>query len=169
MSFKKRVRKLFCKHKFFVPLQFGPRICTEGSISSFWQKGGSHLLVSHCLGLLLSSPIRPNQVQHVGSLIFFSNNFFILQQRRISFIIASRVWQHVVCKGESLLKRKMDTHVWTYSCVARLKREWETEKERKRGGIFDLDASFYMLLGLAPERPLEELFGRKEIYEFTQV
>ena len=47
----------------------GPRIRTDGLNSS--SKRGSHFLVPHCLGLLLPSPLRSNQVLHLVSLIFF--------------------------------------------------------------------------------------------------
>ena len=56
---------------FFLLLQFGPRLRTESSICSSWLKGVSHFLVLPCLGLLLPFPLRPNQVPHVVSLIFF--------------------------------------------------------------------------------------------------
>ena len=63
----------------FCAFSCGPQIRTEGSISSSWQKGGSHFLVIHCLGLLLPSPLRSNQVPHVVSLIFFLEiNFYNL-------------------------------------------------------------------------------------------
>ena len=49
--------------------QFCPRIRTKGQTSSL-TKGGSYFLVPHCLGLLISSPFRPNQAPHLVSRFF---------------------------------------------------------------------------------------------------
>ena len=62
---------------FFVSLQFGPRIRTEGQNSSSWQKEEGSFLVPYCQGLFLPFPLRPNQVPHVVSLIFFLRNKFL--------------------------------------------------------------------------------------------
>ena len=66
-TFKKRVKKPFFWLIF-------PAF-TVLSSNSYWEfnsssKRGSHFLVPHCEGLLLPSPLRPNQVPHVVSLIF---------------------------------------------------------------------------------------------------
>ena len=50
----------------------GPQIRSDALNSS--SKRGSHFLVPHCLELFLPSPLRPNQVPHVVSLIFFLKN-----------------------------------------------------------------------------------------------
>ena len=50
----------------------GPQIRTEDSISSSWQKGGSHILVPHCLGLHLLSPLWPKSSAARGRPVFSS-------------------------------------------------------------------------------------------------
>ena len=67
-------------------LQFRSPNSYWGSNSSL-TRGGRHFLVLHCLGLLLPSPLRPNQVLHVVSLIFFLEmNFY-----RSVFFFSSRI------------------------------------------------------------------------------
>ena len=62
---------------FFVPLQFGSQICSEGPNTSFQQIVGDSFLVPYCLGLLLPFPLWPNQVLHVIGLIFSKKYIFI--------------------------------------------------------------------------------------------
>ena len=60
----------------FMPLQFDPRIRTEGANSSSQQIVGGSFLVLYCLGLLLPFPLWPNQVLHMIGLIFFLEIIF---------------------------------------------------------------------------------------------
>ena len=63
----------------------GPWIRTDGLNSS--SKRGSHIIVPHCLRLLLPSPLRPNQELHVVSLIFFPLRNKFLKLIIVKFLV----------------------------------------------------------------------------------
>ena len=90
--FIKRVTKPICWLKFSCLYSSGLRIRTDGLNSS--SKRGSHFLVPHCLGLLSPSPLRPNQVPHVVSLIFFININFYIETVLILLLIKLATWMN---------------------------------------------------------------------------